>query len=69
MEKSTGNDEVILVTKDGNSIRFEEEEIRPMERNASGVKGIKLRKGDELIGMEVIKSKKSCCELEILYCR
>jgi len=52
--KSTGEDEVIVVTKKGQAIKFKEKEIRPMGRTAAGVKAIRLRKGDEVIGMEVI---------------
>ena len=54
--KSTGNDDTFLVTKKGISIRFKEKTLRPMGRAAAGVRGIKLKKGDELIGMDVIKT-------------
>jgi DNA gyrase subunit A len=56
-QKSTGEDEVILATKNGQAVRFKEKDVRAMGRTAAGVLGIKLRKGDELIGMEVIKSQ------------
>lgn len=59
VSKTTGDDEIILVTKKGQAIRFKEKEIRPMGRIASGVKGIKLRKGDEVIGMDIIQNPKS----------
>jgi len=52
-----GDDQILLVTKKGQSIRFKEKDIRPMGRAAAGVRGIRLRKGDEVIGMEIIKSK------------
>ncbi len=52
--KTTGEDEIILVTKKGKSIRFKEKDIRPMGRAAAGVKGIRLEKGDEIIGMDVV---------------
>ena len=58
VRESSGNDEIILVTKLGQSIRFKESEIRPMGRQAAGIKGIRLRKGDEVIEMEVIRSLK-----------
>jgi DNA gyrase subunit A len=57
VSKSTGNDEIILVTKKGQSIRFKEKELREMGRPAAGVKGIRLKKGDELIGMEIVRAK------------
>jgi DNA gyrase subunit A len=58
VRKSTGNDEVILVTKKGMSIRFREKEIREMGRPAAGVKGIRLKKGDKVIGMDIIRGQK-----------
>jgi len=53
--KSTGEDEVILVTKNGQTVRFKESQIREMGRPAAGVRGIRLKKGDEVIGMDIIK--------------
>ncbi len=52
--KTTGEDNIMLVTKNGISIRFKEKDIRPMGRAAAGVKGVNLKKDDEVIGMEVI---------------
>ena len=43
----------MIVTQTSQAIRFNEKEIRPMGRGAQGVRGIKLRKGDEVIGMDV----------------
>jgi len=57
VSKTTGLDEIILVTKKGQLIRFKEKEIRPMGRGASGVKGIRLKKGDEVVGMDIIQTK------------
>ncbi|MBM3206650.1 MAG: DNA gyrase subunit A, partial [Candidatus Staskawiczbacteria bacterium] len=54
--KTTGQDDIILATKNGVAIRFKEKDIRPMGRSAAGVKGIRLKKGDEVIGMDVISS-------------
>ena len=54
--KTSGQDDIILATKNGVSIRFKEKDIRPMGRSAAGVKGIRLKKGDEVIGMDVISS-------------
>ncbi len=55
--KTSGEDDIILATKNGTSIRFKEKDIRPMGRGAAGVKGISLKKGDEIIGMDVIEKK------------
>ncbi|MBI3337620.1 MAG: DNA gyrase subunit A [Candidatus Staskawiczbacteria bacterium] len=53
--KTTGQDDIILTTKNGISIRFKEKDIRPIGRSAAGVKGIRLKKGDEVIGIDVIE--------------
>ncbi len=55
--KTSGNDDIILATKQGIAIRFKEKDIRPMGRAAAGVKGLKLKKGDEVIGMDVINEE------------
>ena len=52
--KTTGQDDIILATKNGVSIRFKEKDIRPMGRSAAGVKGIRLKGADEIIGMDVV---------------
>jgi DNA gyrase subunit A len=49
-------DEVMIATADGQSIRFKESNVREMGRTAGGVSGIKLRKNDEVIGVDVIKN-------------
>jgi len=55
--KTTGDDDIILVTKKGQSICFKEKDIRPMGRTAAGIKGIRLKKGDEVISMDVTSAK------------
>ncbi|MEK7508028.1 MAG: DNA gyrase subunit A [Patescibacteria group bacterium] len=52
---SGGKDEVILTTRLGQSIRFKETQARPMGRAAAGVRGIRLKKNDEVAGFDVIK--------------
>ena len=49
-----GQREILIGTRRGITIRFKEEEARPMGRTAYGVKGITLEEGDEVIGMETI---------------
>jgi DNA gyrase subunit A len=51
--RTRGNDQVILSTKAGMAIRFDESDVRPMGRPAYGVKGITLEEGDEVVGMVV----------------
>ncbi|MBZ1345331.1 MAG: hypothetical protein KY055_01685 [Candidatus Nealsonbacteria bacterium] len=48
--------EIVLVTKKGQAIRFKEKGIRQMGRASCGIKGINLKKGDGVIGMEIIKN-------------
>jgi DNA gyrase subunit A len=47
-------DDVVLITKDGMSIRFSEADVRSMGRSAGGVKGITLEKGDEVVALAVV---------------
>ena len=56
--KTSGQDEIILTTKSGKSIRFKEQDIRSMGRSTAGVRGIRLGKGDEVVGMDVIENSK-----------
>jgi DNA gyrase subunit A len=56
---SNGSDQVVIVTKDGQSIRFKESQIRAMGRGAAGVKAIRLKKGDFVSGFDIIKGDAS----------
>jgi DNA gyrase subunit A len=49
-----GQNDIILATQNGQAARFHETEVRPMGRDTRGVTGIRLRKDDEVIGMEVV---------------
>ena len=49
-----GNDEIIIATRLGMAIRFNENDVRPMGRQARGVKALKLKENDYVIGMSVI---------------
>jgi len=51
---TTGNDEVVLITHEGMSIRFHEEDCRDMGRNAVGVWGIRPEKGDYVVGAAIV---------------
>ncbi len=48
-----GGNEIVLATRLGKAIRFQESDVRPMGRNTEGVIGIKLGRGDEVVGMVV----------------
>ncbi len=52
---SDGNSEIFIGTHEGRAIRFDEAEVRPMGRGASGVKGISLRGDDYLVEMDVLR--------------
>ena len=52
-------DQVMLATGLGQAIRFKESDIREMGRTAGGVRGIKLRKSDEVIGVDVVRGGKN----------
>jgi DNA gyrase subunit A len=54
VEATTGSDEVIVTTAGGQAIHFKESDVRPMGRAAAGVRGIKLKTGDLVVGMDVI---------------
>jgi len=51
-----GHDEVVLVTKDGMSIRFSEEELRDQGRDTVGVWGIRPEKGDEVVAVSLVRN-------------
>ena len=53
---TSGNDQVMLVTSDGNAIRFKEKDIRPMGRSAGGVIGIRVDKNSKVVGADVVPS-------------
>ncbi|MBI4092775.1 MAG: DNA gyrase subunit A [Candidatus Kerfeldbacteria bacterium] len=54
VKPSTGKDDVVLVTANGQSIRFREAAVREMGRNAAGVRGMKLKANDEISGMDLV---------------
>jgi len=55
VEKSNGNDDIVIVSKNGQAIRFSEKDCRPLGRVSQGVKGMKLKAGDEVLSMMVVK--------------
>ncbi len=54
---TTGHDDIILGTRDGMTIRFQEKEVRSMGRASRGVRGVKLRPNDEVVGMVIPEEK------------
>jgi len=57
VKPTTGTDEVIIITSLGQAIHFKETDVRSMGRNAAGVRGIKLKKSDFVVGMTAIFRK------------
>jgi len=56
---TTGDNEVVISTSMGQAIRFNEKDVRPMGRVSRGVRGIRLRTGDQVIGMDIVQEKSS----------
>jgi DNA gyrase subunit A len=52
---TNGEDEMVISTRQGQAIRFHEKDVRAMGRTARGVRGIRLRKEDEVIGMDIVQ--------------
>jgi DNA gyrase subunit A len=52
-------DDIFIATREGKAIRFPEKQIRQMGRNAAGVRGVKLGKKDEVVGMAVVRDRKA----------
>jgi DNA gyrase subunit A len=53
---TSGKDEIIMSTQLAQAIRFKESEVRPMGRATRGVRGIRLRNGDAVVGMDVVRA-------------
>jgi len=54
-----GTDDVFIVSRGGQTIRFSEKQVRPMGRSAAGVRGMRLRSGDEVVSVDVAKDDSS----------
>jgi len=57
VDLTTGSDHIILGTREGMTIRFDESQVRSMGRASRGVRGIKLRPGDRVVGMVIVEDK------------
>lgn len=56
IKQTTGKNDVIVSTSAGQAVRFNEEECRPMGRAARGVRGVRLRPDDSVVGMDIVTS-------------
>ncbi|MBW6441803.1 DNA gyrase subunit A [Patescibacteria group bacterium] len=67
VDSTSGNDDVLITTRMGQSIRFSEKDARPMGRSAKGVTGIKLsKKEDSVVGTVIVPNKSKNIELLVL---
>lgn len=57
IQETTGENDVVISTSAGQAMRFNEKDVRSMGRSARGVRGIRLRPKDEIVGMDVIRDK------------
>lgn len=64
-ELTDGDSNIILANRNGRAIRFHESDVRVMGRNTSGVRGMTLRSGDEIVDMVVIKNSHEATVLAI----
>lgn len=64
-ELTDGDSNIILANRNGRAIRFHESDVREMGRNTSGVRGMNLDKGDEIVDMVVIKNSHEATVLAI----
>ncbi|OGY93965.1 MAG: DNA gyrase subunit A [Candidatus Komeilibacteria bacterium RIFOXYC1_FULL_37_11] len=63
---SSGNDDIILATAHGQAIRFKEKNVRPMGRGASGVRAIRLKKDDLIVGVDLIDDGKVSSDEQLM---
>ncbi|MST32579.1 DNA gyrase subunit A [Acidimicrobiaceae bacterium USS-CC1] len=56
---TAGDDDIFMVTANGMAIRFTEEDVRPMGRDAGGVRGMNLRAGDEVVSVDLARDDTS----------
>jgi len=54
IKKTTGQNDVIISTSAGQAVRFTESDARPMGRSARGVRGVRLRPNDQVVGMDIV---------------
>ncbi len=66
VKPSSGSDDIILVTANGQAIRFKEKGVRPMGRSAAGVRGIRLKKDDKVVGMDLVCGGKPAKDEQLL---
>jgi DNA gyrase subunit A len=66
VEATAGEYEVVVTTAKGQAIHFKEKDVRPMGRTATGVRGIKLKKDDRVVGMDVVLKNQKGSQLLVI---
>ena len=66
VETSSGDDQIMLSTSNGQAIRFSEKDVRQMGRSAAGVTGMRIKKDDQIISMDIIRKSVDVKTLEVL---
>ncbi|MDD4996192.1 MAG: DNA gyrase subunit A [Patescibacteria group bacterium] len=59
VKPTTGNDEIVLISALGQAIKFKEKDLRPMGRGATGVRGMRIKNQDFIVGMDVYQAGKT----------
>lgn len=60
---TSGDDELIIVSRQGNAIRFKESDVNPTGRSTAGVRGMRIDDGDSVVGMDIVRDE---CELLVI---
>lgn len=66
VQPTSGKDDIMLATAKGQAIRFSEEDVRAMGRSAGGVRGIRIKGEDQVVGMDVVADGKPTPEEQLL---
>jgi DNA gyrase subunit A len=61
VRRTSGDDDIIMVSRSGQAARFNEDQVRPMGRDTAGVKGMNVSRGDNrVLAMDVVRPDTSC---------
>ncbi|MFH1410392.1 MAG: DNA gyrase C-terminal beta-propeller domain-containing protein, partial [Patescibacteria group bacterium] len=63
---SSEGDQIVIITRNGQCIRFKQSDVRSMGRASQGVRGIRLKKDDQVVGMEVVRNEESSRVLVVM---
>lgn len=66
VKPTTGSDVVLLVSREGKSIKFKEDDVRPTARDTMGVRGIELKDNDYVVGMEIVDQANKARDIMIV---